>query len=244
MTPTITLRGLAERCLPSNADLDILLDRGGPVRIETVNLHHLYLARTDPQFRDALKQADLITADGWPIVRLLSPLNPTIRRVTGSDLIGRIVDGTAIDNRRIGLLGASPQAGRKFSEILSQRSNNELAFADHRSREDWVVEEICDAAVAADVELLLVAVSPPFGEVLAAAIRSAQWDRPIINVGGGVDMAVAEQARAPEHWQRFGAEWAHRLLSDPRRLWRRYLMECLPTFFRMYRASPDSHWWT
>ena len=72
-------------------------------------------------------------------------------------------------------------------------------------------------------------------ELFAAGVRAARQEKGgvILCVGAAVDFLSGTLPRAPEGWQRLGLEWLHRLLSEPRRLWRRYLVDG-PKVFLIY----------
>ena len=212
--------------LPSQVALHEVMTRGQQVRVQTVNLHHLYLARTDPNFLEALLAAERTTADGWPIRARLRSMGVDCERVTGSALVRDLVEN-ASSAPLIGLIGTSEQTGRAFAALI-EAGGGRVAYREHGRKEEWNPASLVAAAESAAVKLLLIAVTPPFGERLASAIRP-EYSGSVVAVGGAVDMAVGATKGASPFLQSAGLEWLHRLAQEPRRLARRYLVDCLPT---------------
>jgi N-acetylglucosaminyldiphosphoundecaprenol N-acetyl-beta-D-mannosaminyltransferase len=211
-------------------ELKVAVERRSHLRIQTVNLHHLVLAHSSTSFRRALLDADLLTADGWPVVRAMRALGRDVDRVTGSALTQELASsGALVGTWRIGLLGASPEAGELFAERLAA-AGRELVFRDHGHHRDWD-----PAALRADIgrarpDLLLVAVTPPNGDTVAAELVRLGLQVPVVAVGGAVDMVCGITSRAPGWLSAVGAEWLYRFAQEPRRLFRRYFVGCLSTF--------------
>ena len=83
---------------------------------------------------------------------------------------------------------------------------------------------IIDAIAEARPDILFAAMSSPKKELFLAK-WNAHLNVPVCHgVGGAFDVMAGKAVRAPEAWQRFGMEWLYRLLQEPRRLWRRYLV--------------------
>ncbi|MDR7184915.1 N-acetylglucosaminyldiphosphoundecaprenol N-acetyl-beta-D-mannosaminyltransferase [Microbacterium trichothecenolyticum] len=193
--------------------------------MQTVNLHHVALAERDDEFRAALLNASHVTADGWPLVALLQSADVDVERVTGSDWLHRTSGNGTLARHRVALFGASPQAGARFAELI----NPGLRFAEHGRKEDWDAESAVKTLNERQIDLVIVAVTPPFGDVFGAALHAAGYRGSVISVGGSVDMLVGLQQRAPRLAQVTGTEWLWRLANSPRRLAHRYLVLCIPT---------------
>ena len=222
------LNALAAKALTNQVEFNNYVP-DGPRRVQTVNLHHLWLATRNRDFYDLIASADDVTADGWPLVWAIGQRNEKVERVTGSDyVLSLFSDDSAV--RRIMLVGASEVVGDRFAELVAG-SNLELVDRDHGRAADWNCAALAARANAASADLVLVAVTPPTGEYIAAGIREHLERGIVVAVGGAIDMVVGEQRRAPRAVQAIRMEWAWRLASNPGRLARRYLVECLPLFF-------------
>ena len=88
-----------------------------------------------------------------------------------------------------------------------------------------------------DVHLLLVAVTPPHGDDMGEELLRTGFNGIVVNVGGAVDMMTASGRSIAPRWIRsIKLEWVFRMAREPRRLWRRYILECLPAFATLDRA--------
>lgn len=217
---------LENKLLVDNASLDAVLLAGKPVRIQTLNLHHLYLATCNHEFRKALLAADFVTADGWPIQLLFWNQKP--KRVTGSDLMVRIASG-GLGQISVALIGASKRVGDKF-EAICRHSGVQVVFREHGLASEWVIESLALEVGQMQPSIVLLAVTPPTGEIIADKLATIKLSSCLISVGGAVDMLVGEQRRAPLVIQKSQMEWLFRLLGNPARFARRYLFEGLPMF--------------
>jgi N-acetylglucosaminyldiphosphoundecaprenol N-acetyl-beta-D-mannosaminyltransferase len=209
----------------------------------TVNLDHLQRFDAKPEVRDLCEGADLIVADGAPLV-WASHLQgtPLPERVAGSDLVWLMAERAATEGRSLYLLGGEPGVAEAASEVLQKRSP-ELRIAGFSS--PWVSPEPTEnelASVRSEIEagkpdLVYVALGAPKQERVIAALHSyfpATW---WMGVGISLSFVAGAVPRAPGWIQRLGMEWVHRFAQEPRRLARRYLVDDLPFAFRMLARS-------
>ena len=108
----------------------------------------------------------------------------------------------------------------------------QVEFRDHGHRDDWDPRRIAARLMADDVEMLLIAVTPPFGDRIGEAIRRCGFRGVTVNVGGSINMITGTAQMAPAWVRATKTEWLYRLLQEPRRLFRRYFVECLPVFLK------------
>ena len=163
--------------------LDAIALSGGIARIQTVNLHHLALAAKYDVFAATIDNADFITADGWPIVSLLRSRGVDVGRVTGSEFLERMLSGRAFRHVRTGVLGATRAIGDKFRGHLHD-SGLRVEFREHGDRESWVASQLVTELKEHDIELLLIAVTPPHGDSIGDELSRFGYDGIVINVGG------------------------------------------------------------
>jgi N-acetylglucosaminyldiphosphoundecaprenol N-acetyl-beta-D-mannosaminyltransferase len=224
------------RVVESMEALERALGKGSPKRIQTLNLHHLDLFERHPSFREATRRSNAWAADGWPVELALKRFGSHTERVTGRELCGRLAydPSFAPGTTRIALLGASEESGDRFGELLA-RTGRELVVREHGAIADWWVEGLVGDVLARDASLVLVAVSPPDGELIADQVaRLLTGHRSVvIGVGGAVDMAAGLRKTAPAAVSGAGLEWLWRLAQEPRRMASRYLRDGLPAFARL-----------
>jgi N-acetylglucosaminyldiphosphoundecaprenol N-acetyl-beta-D-mannosaminyltransferase len=210
---------------------------GRPRQIATVNLDFLRLAQHDQRFRDTLANADLVLADGMPVV-WLSRLagTPLPERVTGVDLLDGCAALAAARGYRIFLLGAAPGVAADAAAALEKRHPGlEIAGALTPPMGPFSAEtdaSLLAAVRAAQPQLLFVALGAPRQD-LWLHDHLAELAVPVcVGVGGAFDILSGRLNRAPRWMQRAGLEWLFRLAQEPSRLWRRYLLGDLPLLAR------------
>lgn len=198
-----------------------------PQHIVLVNAAKIVRAREDAELAHIIRTADLVGADGVPIVwtsQLLS--QPLPGRVNGTDLMNLLIQTAAERGYRVFFLGSKPEL---ISQAVAnvQRRYPALQVAGYRcgyfsSAEQE--EEVVRMIAAAKADILLVGMSTPMKEKWVRKYRS-QLATPVIHgVGGSFDILAGYVKRAPVWMQRSGLEWLYRVWQEPKRLWRRYLI--------------------
>lgn len=253
--PTTAPRTRPERVLVDGLRLDPLtesevvervmtqLARAGGGWVSTPNADHFRTYRRHPELRPLLDSADIVVADGAPLVwasRLCR--TPVPARVAGSDLVWSLAAAAAANRRSLFLLGGDPGIAEEAAVTLVER-HPELLVAgtlcpprgfEHDPAE---IDHIADTLVAAQPDLVYVALGFPKQEQLIVQLRErlpATW---FIGVGISLSFISGDVARAPRWMQRTGLEWLHRLTTDPRRLFRRYIMRDLPFVTGLLRRA-------
>lgn len=200
----------------------------------TPNLDILRRSTRDAEFRAFCWDADLVVADGMPLV-WASWLQgtPLPGRVAGSSLIWTLSAAAAEQGRSIFLLGGEPGTAQAAARALRER-NPTLKVAGTYcpplgfEKDPAEMQFIRLALLAADPDIIFVALGSPKQERLIAKLREelprAWW----LGVGISFSFVCGQVKRAPVWVQRVGLEWVHRLIQEPRRLFRRYIIEDLP----------------
>ena len=208
----------------------------------TVNLDHLVKLRRDAAFRAAYARADLISADGWPIVWLARGQDrgraaPRVKRTTGADLLDPMCREAARHGLPVYFIGPSAASQGKGLAALQARHPGLVVAGCETPDLPANVDEACVAAMAgrlaaSGARVCVVSLGAPKQELLADRLRGLRPDIGFLCVGAALDFISGHMARAPLWTQRAGLEWAWRMLSDPRRLALRYAA-CAAALFRM-----------
>lgn len=186
------------------------------------------LARWSRRFRLAVGSADHVTPDGMPLVWVLRRSGATHAvRVYGPGLTLDLCAMAARANLRVGLLGGRDDV-REQMEAALLRKWPDLAIAFSESppfRRPTAREEnaLCRRVTDARVHILLVGLGCPKQELWMARNRD-RLECVSVGVGAAFDFIAGEVPQAPAWMQGAGLEWLFRLGSEPRRLWRRYLL--------------------
>jgi N-acetylglucosaminyldiphosphoundecaprenol N-acetyl-beta-D-mannosaminyltransferase len=190
------------------------------------NVHMTMEAYDQPDFRVMVNAADLVVPDGVPLVWMMRRLGfPQQERVYGPDLTLRILEAAAQEGIPVGFYGSTPQTLERLLENLRRRFpalqvayRCSPPFRPLTPEEDeTVVREIN----ASGTRVLFVGLGCPKQERWMAA-HKGRVQAVMMGVGAAFDFLAALKPQAPRWMQRAGLEWLFRLLSEPRRLWRRY----------------------
>jgi len=192
------------------------------------NVHMTMEAWDDPSFRALVNDADLVVADGAPMVWALRLLGlPQQRRVRVSpDLLLELFAACETRGVRLGLYGGSRETLEVFGAFLRRGYPRlEVACAISPPFRPLTAEEDARDTTAirdAGVQLLLVGIGCPKQERWMAAHRDC-LPCTMFGVGAAFDLLGGRTKNAPAWTRDIGLEWTYRLLLEPRRLWRRYL---------------------
>lgn len=235
--PFVELRGVQFHAITEAQCIEYILNelrggRGGVVM--TPNLDHLRRCGVDMSYRALVAEADLVVADGMPLVwasRL--QCTPLPQRVAGSDLISSLSGAAAKEGRSLFLLGGAPGSAEGAAQVLRERFPGvriagihcpPMGFEDDERQMAAVVE----ALEQARPDIIYVGLGSPKQEKLIQRVRryvpGAWW----LGLGISFSFLCGEVHRAPRWIQKLGLEWVHRLMQEPRRLFKRYIVHGVP----------------
>lgn len=196
-----------------------------PRILMTMNVHHMVEMRSDPEFARACRAADLVVADGMPVVWASHVAGvPLPLRITGCDLMPRLLEAAAAHALPVYFLGAREEIVQALVDDSVRRYPG-LRVAGFRNgyfgpaESDAVVAEIRRSGAA----MLFVGMPSPWKDVWCERHREALGVPMILGVGGTFDVLAGLVPRAPAWMQRSGLEWLWRLAMEPRRLFWRHL---------------------
>lgn len=235
----ISIKNLNLLC--SRAELANLPD--GKLLINTINAFSYNNARRDVLFEEALTKGDVLIPDGISIVRacqLLNAKSQPKQRIAGWDLFVFEMQKLNKKGGKVMFLGSS----EKVLKLIREKAalvypNLEVVTYSPPYKPQFTVEDDLSMVKAindANPDLLWIGMTAPKQEKWTYA----NWDRLNIHchvgtVGAVFDFFAGTYKRAPLMWQKLGLEWLYRLLAEPRRMWRRYIIgnaEFLSLVFR------------
>jgi len=219
---------------------------GGRARYICVTCVHSFLAaRSSREVREALNQADIVTPDGMPIVWALRSLGvKEQQRVYGPTLMLYLCEQAARLGHRVFLYGGRPEALPRLVKNLTHWypslkvvGSYSPPFRELTPEEDAaVVRQILDSGA----DLIFVGISSPKQDLWMYRHRAAFPGRVMIGVGAAFDFHAGRVRQAPGWMQQAGLEWLFRLLMEPRRLWKRYLL-VTPRFLPLWAREWCQH---
>ena len=197
-------------------------------------VHGVIECQSDPQLRRIHNQAGLVTPDGMPLVwvsRLKSRRH--VDRVYGPDLMSDVCTASPAKGYRHFLYGGAPGRPEQLAERLRTKYPGIQIVGCHSppfrpltpDEDEAIVKQINESGA----DIVWVGLSTPKQEYWMAA-HLGRLEAPVmIGVGAAIDFLAGLKAQAPRWIQRSGLEWFYRLVTEPRRLWRRYF-KIVPLF--------------
>jgi N-acetylglucosaminyldiphosphoundecaprenol N-acetyl-beta-D-mannosaminyltransferase len=209
--------------------------RGG--WLVTANLEYLRQIRADPVVRGLVSRADVVVADGMPLVWAASLVGRPLReRVAGSDLIWTLSRRAATMGLSVYLLGGPHGAAQSAADKLERMYDGlrvcgawapEVARVPDRQQAREVAQRLADARA----DIVFVGLGFPKQDLLIDSIRDECPGMWFVGCGVSIEFAAGLVPRAPMYLQRVGLEWVYRLRQEPRKLFARYIIHDVPFAF-------------
>ena len=206
-----------------------LMSTEGAAYVCAANVHMCMEAFDDPAFRDVVNKADLVIPDGRPLVwaqRLLGADHAM--QLRGMDLMLKLCESASRSGTAVGFYGGSEAVLARLIAVLTAQFPGlnvalEIAppFRQPTADED---RHYCEQINASGVRILFVGLGCPKQERWMAEHRD-RLHCVMLGVGAAFDFIAGNKRHAPRWLQKAGLEWLFRLVSEPRRLWRRYLIQ-------------------
>jgi N-acetylglucosaminyldiphosphoundecaprenol N-acetyl-beta-D-mannosaminyltransferase len=208
---------------------------GRPLVIASSNLDHLHHFGSRSRYVDPAAQAAtadwVVTADGMPLVwwarrRLGRP----VEQLAGSDLLPSLLTVAETIGAQVGFIGGWPEQHQRLASVLQSRFprlNVSGYWGPTREElgQPLATSAMVDQLKGAGVDLLVVGLGKPRQELWLSRNIIGTGARVAVAFGAAADFMAGSAIRAPGPLRRRGFEWLYRLVREPRRLWRRYLVE-------------------
>ena len=207
--------------------LDAALDgRGVPLQVAFVNADCANTAWRDPEYMEVLRGSGLVLPDGIGLKIAGRLIGEDIRQnVNGTDLFPRLCEMLEAKGRSVYLLGAQPGVAEDVARWIEARY---LGAAVAGCRDGYFTPEeepeVVEAIAASGADVLLAAMGAPRQDVWIARHLPNTGVKVAMGVGGLFDFYSGRIRRAPSWMREIGLEWVYRLMQEPGRMWRRYLI--------------------
>ncbi|NEQ32651.1 MAG: WecB/TagA/CpsF family glycosyltransferase [Leptolyngbya sp. SIO4C5] len=224
-----------------NFSLTELLERLNPIWggiVLTPNVDHLMKLQNDSHFYDIYQAAQYRICDSQILLYASKFLGtPISEKISGSDLFPAFCQKYGADPAvKIFLLGGAPGVAQQAQQNINRRIGRELVVAAHSPSYGFEVK-------AGECQQILKLINQSSANVLAVGLGAPKQEKWIFKykdslkhikvflaLGAALSFEAGTLSRAPRWMSDLGLEWLHRLLREPRRLWRRYLIDGLPFF--------------
>ena len=210
------------------ADVETCLRAGKGFAIATLNLDHVVKMRRDPAFLRAYRAHSHVVADGNPIVWMSRLAGRDVGLVPGSELIAPVAALAARLGVPLAFLGSTaPVLALATERLKADYPGLQVAacvappfgFDPDSAAADALLDEIAGSGA----RICLLALGAPKQERLAARGLARHPGLGFLSIGAGLDFIAGHQTRAPVWVRKIAMEWLWRMLTNPRRLARRYL---------------------
>lgn len=192
----------------------------------TVNVAILMMMRSNQRLQNFVDNAALIVADGQPLIWTSQLLPSSLpERVTGIDLIDAIAQRAEAEGLGIYLMGGTTQViGTAVLKMQSKYPKLKICGFDNGYFNESQAAARAEAIAQSGAQILFVGMGVPRQEIFL----ETNWEKLGVNlaigVGGSFDVYSGIRKRAPFWVQQTGLEWLYRLVQEPQRLWKRYLL--------------------
>jgi N-acetylglucosaminyldiphosphoundecaprenol N-acetyl-beta-D-mannosaminyltransferase len=211
----------------------------------TPNVDHLMKLQKDREFYELYLKAEYVTVDSQIVKLALKFLGtPVTEIITGSDFFPSFYkfhkDNPEI---KVFLLGAGPGVALKAMKIINQKVGREIIVGEYSpsfgfEKDEKECEKIVEIISKSSANILVVGVGAPKQEKW---IFKYKEQLPNINIhlaiGATIDFEAGNIKRAPKLMQKMAIEWLYRLIKEPKRLWRRYIVEDFPFFLLILKQK-------
>lgn len=203
--------------------------------VVTPNVDHIVKVQTDTELQTAYKEAALIVTDGKPVVWAANLLGVRIPgTVPGSDLVPAIFDDAQSRQTplTVFLLGAMPGVADRAKAVIHAKwpmvkvvGTLSPNFGFDKNETDSTA--ICALINGTKADLLVLGLGAPKQEIWITRYAPLLSVKAALCVGATIDFLAGEKARAPMWMRKVGLEWLHRMLSEPKRLAKRYFIDAV-----------------
>jgi N-acetylglucosaminyldiphosphoundecaprenol N-acetyl-beta-D-mannosaminyltransferase len=202
----------------------------------TLNTEMIARGVREPDYWDLIKQADIITADGMPLVwasTFKSKKTAIAGRTTGVDMVDAMLRRASVP--RFAVIGGKNP--KETVKSYGQQAMEACAFV-FDGKVDLSGEQMsffCDELALNRVRVVFVALGVPRQDRLALLLRHRMPHLVVLGIGGTFEILGPEGGRAPQWMQKSGLEWLYRLVKEPQRLWHRYLINYPQGIWRLVK---------
>ena len=209
--------------------------------IATANANGYAMAEKNPAYRQAILNADLIIADGFPVVHAARRLKgERIHKIAGNDIFHFLLKKLQVEGGSCFFLGAAPSTLELIERKLAidypavRVASYSPPYKAEFSEEDS--QKMCEEVGRFKPDVLFVGMTAPKQEMWTEANRHRLDAKIIASIGAVFDFYAGTVKRPSEFWIKMNLEWFIRLVNEPKRLWRRYLVDSPRFYSLMFRA--------
>ena len=211
--------------------IDELINNKKPSYVVTPNVDHIVKLESDKEFQEVYKNADLILTDGMPLI-WISKLkkNPIKEKVSGSDLFPKVCELASKKGYKVFLLGAAEGIAAIAAEKLRAKYKGLDIIGTYSpsygfENDKYEINHIIKIINELKPDILAVGLGAPKQEKFLYKFKEKLNVPVSLAIGASLDFEAGNIERAPKWMQNIGLEWLYRLSKEPKRMYKRYLVD-------------------
>lgn len=214
-------------------EISELIQKKVPSYVVTPNVDHIVKIEKDEEFKKVYENADLVLTDGMPLIWISKLLNKPIKeKVSGSDMFPRLCELAAQKGYKVFLLGAADGVANKAANNLTQKYKGLNIVGTYSpiygfEKDENEINKIIKIVNDLKPDILAVGLGAPKQEKFIYKYKD-KLNVPIsLAIGASIDFEAGNIKRAPIWMQKSGLEWFYRLCKEPKRMFKRYIIDDL-----------------
>ena len=222
-------------------EIDKLIKKDKNAYVVTPNVDHIVKLETDKELQEVYKDADLILTDGKPLIWISKFYKTPIKeKISGSDLFPLLCEMAAEKGYNMFFLGAGEGVANKAAQNLTNKfpklnivGTYSPPFGFEKDKKE--IEKIINMVNKANTQILIVGLGCPKQEKFIHKYRK-ELNVPIsLGLGASLDFEAGHIQRAPKWMSDNGLEWLYRLSKEPKRMFKRYIVDDVKIFKLMFK---------
>lgn len=216
--------------------IECLIKENRNAYVVTPNVDHIVQLETNQELKKVYSNADLILTDGKPLIWISKLYKTPIKeKISGSDLFPLLCELAAKKGYTMYFLGAGEGIALKAAEVLMERFEGLKVLGTYSppfgfEKDKYELEKIEKMIKDAKPQILIVGLGCPKQELFIYNNRERLGVPISLGLGASFDFEAGNVKRAPKWMQRCGLEWFYRILQEPKRMFKRYLVDDLKIF--------------
>lgn len=217
--------------------IDLLINIKNPSYVVTPNVDHIVKLEEDKEFQEVYENANLILTDGMPLIWISKiKKTPIKEKVSGSDLFPKVCELAAKKGYKVFLLGAAEGVAEKAARNLERKYDGLNIVGTYSpsygfEKKEDEINHIIDIVRKTKPDILAVGLGAPKQEKFIYKYKD-ELNVPIsLAIGASIDFEAGNVKRAPKWMQKVGLEWLYRLYKEPKRMFKRYLIDDLKIMY-------------
>jgi N-acetylglucosaminyldiphosphoundecaprenol N-acetyl-beta-D-mannosaminyltransferase len=221
--------------------VDKMIQTGSFHYIITPNVDHIIKLEESPTFREIYKDADLVLTDGMPLIWISKLFKKPIReKISGSDFFPKVCELASKKGYKVFLLGAAEGIAKKAAEKLCTKYKNLNIVGTYSpsygfEKKEDEIDKIIRVINEAKPDILAVGLGAPKQEEFIYKYKEVLKVPVSLGIGATIDFEAGNIKRAPMWMSNIGLEWFYRLCKEPKRMFKRYLIDDIKIVFLIWR---------